>query len=335
MITCEDIFKFYIDKKAGIEVPVLRGLDLNINKGEFIAILGPSGSGKSTLLRIIAGIELPTTGKVTIDGYEITKMSSSQRIDFLREKIGFMVQNPKENLFFSLNCLSNLVISSKIRNLGKSVKHRELAEEMLEFLNLEHNKKKKIDHLSGGEAQRLALGLSLISSPSLLLLDEPTGNVDRRTSLVIMNHLRRLVKDRAMTIIMVTHNPEMGKKSDKILYMNNGRITSFQNTRETNTGKNGSLEYVFISKTGELTLPDVVLNNIKSRFFTCRMNNDRIVLTSLNPQNMDTDHSRVIIQAGKNGELTIPAEILDKAKIFGNARIQLEDSNIILTPKEL
>jgi len=331
MISCEDVFKLYINKDAGIEVPALRGVDLEVKKGDFISLLGPSGSGKSTLLKILSGFELPSIGRVIVNDCLISKYSLKQRIDFLRDNIGFLLQQPKDNLFPGLDCLSNLILSSKIVNKEKSIKHDLLAKETLEFLGLEKDQKKKIKHLSGGEAQRLALGTLLVKKPALLLLDEPTGNIDRKNAELLVDYLRTLSNGRGITIVMVTHNSMIAEKSSKIHYINNGHLTSFKYTKQSSFKDKEGIESVIISKEGTMTLPRVVLENLEGRLFSCDVRHDRIILSVLDLRELKSNKSQMIFQVGKQGELTIPVNILQKVKINNGAFINIENGRIVLT----
>ncbi|MHA1448292.1 MAG: ABC transporter ATP-binding protein [Candidatus Hodarchaeales archaeon] len=331
MISCDDVFKLYINRTARIEVPVLRGIDLSVNEGEFISIKGASGSGKTTLLKIICGIELPTAGKVFIKDHLISAMSLRQRMTFLRVNIGFMFQNPAINLFYGLDCLSNLTLSLKIagNKLNSNLKQR--SKKTLEFLGLEECSEKKVNNLSRGEAQRLALGMLIINRFQLLLLDEPTGSIDKANSDLIIEKLKTLANEQNRTIIMVTHNDEIAKKSEKILYMNNGRISCFQIIDQKEKEQVRLPKSVFISDDGDMVLPGHLHEKIVSRFFSCVAKQDEIHLCNIEPANLSKSNNSVILLVGKRGEISIPKNILRESGITNTAEIRIEDRNIVLS----
>jgi putative ABC transport system ATP-binding protein len=216
-----DLRKSY--KVGKIENPVLHGVSLAIEKGEFVAIMGPSGCGKSTLLHLLGGLLSPTGGSIIIDGEDLAKVSDAQRTDIRRRKIGFVFQ--RFNLFPTLTAEGNLKLAEKIHtgNGGGSAENRR---EVLRLLKLEDKMHHKPLELSGGEQQRVALARAVVNNPAIILADEPTGNLDTENSEIVLTMFRELNKKFNQTIIMITHNPEAAAVCSRIIRMRDGLIVS-------------------------------------------------------------------------------------------------------------
>ncbi len=214
-----DLRKSY--KIGKVENPVLHGVSLAIEKGEFVAIMGPSGCGKSTLLHLLGGLLSPTGGSIIIDGEDLAKVSDAQRTDIRRRKIGFVFQ--RFNLFPTLTAEGNLKLAEKIHtgNGGGSDTNRR---EVLRLLKLEDKMHHKPLELSGGEQQRVALARAVVNNPAIILADEPTGNLDTENSEIVLNMFRELNKKFNQTIIMITHNPEAAAVCSRIIRMRDGLI---------------------------------------------------------------------------------------------------------------
>jgi putative ABC transport system ATP-binding protein len=204
-----------------IDVPALRGVSLEINEGEFVAVMGPSGCGKSTLLHLLGGLLSPTSGSISIDGEDISKVSDARRTDIRRRKIGFVFQ--RFNLFPTLSAEGNLKLAEKIHT-GNGSKSNEKRREVLKLLQLEDKMHHKPLELSGGEQQRVALARAVVNSPAIILADEPTGNLDSENSQIVLNMFRELNEKFAQTIIMITHNPEAAAACTRIIQMRDGHI---------------------------------------------------------------------------------------------------------------
>jgi putative ABC transport system ATP-binding protein len=209
-----------IYKQGKIDVPALRGIDIEIEEGDFVSILGPSGSGKSTLLNMIGALDLPTEGKVLINGRDITKLNKSERAE-LRRNVGFVFQF--FNLVPRLSAFKNVELSMSIKNIGKS-ERREKVEEILNLVGLGERVKHRPRELSGGEQQRVAIARALALDPEFLLMDEPTGNVDLKTSNIIMDLVKELNKKYNRTIIIITHDPLVAKQTERIIYLVDGKV---------------------------------------------------------------------------------------------------------------
>ena len=221
ILRTENLTKSYMIGK--MEVPALRGVSIQIEKGEFVAIMGPSGCGKSTLLHLLGGLLSPTTGKIIIDGEDLAAVSDAQRTDIRRRKIGFVFQ--RFNLFPTLTADGNLKLAEKIHS-GKSGGSAENRREVLRLLKLEDKILHKPLELSGGEQQRVALARAIINSPAIILADEPTGNLDTENSEIVLDMFKELNKKYQQTILMITHNPEAAAVCSRIIRMRDGHVVT-------------------------------------------------------------------------------------------------------------
>lgn len=204
-----------------VEVPALRGATLQVESGEYVAIMGPSGCGKSTFLHIVGGMLQPTSGRVIIEGEDLTAMTDAQRTDLRRRKIGFVFQ--RFNLFPTLTAEGNLKLAERIYS-GKDNRDSARRREALKVLGLEDKMNHKPLELSGGEQQRVAIARAVINRPAIVLADEPTGNLDTENSDVVLNMMRQLNKEFRQTIIMITHNAEAAARADRIIEMRDGHV---------------------------------------------------------------------------------------------------------------
>jgi len=204
-----------------VEVPALRGATLQVESGEYVAIMGPSGCGKSTFLHIVGGMLKPTSGRVIIEGEDLTAMTDAQRTDLRRRKIGFVFQ--RFNLFPTLTAEGNLKLAERIY-AGKDNRDSARSREVLRVLGLEDKMNHKPLELSGGEQQRVAIARAVINRPAIILADEPTGNLDTENSDLVLNMMRQLNKEFRQTIIMITHNSEAAARADRIIEMRDGHV---------------------------------------------------------------------------------------------------------------
>jgi putative ABC transport system ATP-binding protein len=209
-----------------VDVHALRGVSLDVMPGEFVAIMGPSGCGKSTLLHLLGGLLTPTSGKVLVDGEEITAASDAHRTDVRRRKIGFVFQ--KFNLFPTLSAEGNLKLAERIFGKGNGDAERRL--EVMKLLRLESKMRHKPLELSGGEQQRVAIARAIINKPALLLADEPTGNLDTENSESVLQMLKDLNKRTGQTIVMITHNPEAAGYANRTIHMRDGHVVAEDRT---------------------------------------------------------------------------------------------------------
>ena len=221
MIRCENLVKIY--KTDEVEVVALQGLDLDVKKGELMAIVGNSGSGKSTLLNMLGGLDRPSAGSLYIDGKNLLKFSDRDYMQYKRETVGFVWQNNARNLIPYLTALQNvempMILSSK-------KERRKRAAELLDKVGLSHRKNSRLDQMSGGEQQRVAIAIALANSPRLLLADEPTGSVDTKTSKMILDIFKELNRTEGITVVIVTHDVKLANHIDRVVAIRDGRTSS-------------------------------------------------------------------------------------------------------------
>lgn len=205
-----------------IDIHAVRGVNLDVEKGEFVSIVGPSGCGKSTLLHLMGGMAKPSTGKVFIEGTDLSKISDGERAKIRRDKIGFVFQ--RFNLFSALNSQQNLEIAMQICHNG-NVDHQRI-KEIMKLVGLENKLQHKPLELSMGEQQRVAIARALVNNPLLILADEPTGNLDSANSYKVLYLLKDLNRNLGQTIVLITHNQEASKIADRKIEMKDGMIIS-------------------------------------------------------------------------------------------------------------
>lgn len=216
-----DLVKSY--RVGSMDVPALKGVSIDVNAGEFVAIMGPSGCGKSTLLHLLGGLLSPTTGSIIVDGEDLAKVSDSQRTDIRRRKIGFVFQ--RFNLFPTLTAEGNLRLAEKIHT-GTASRDPEKRRKILRMLKLEGKMSHKPVELSGGEQQRVALARAVVNEPAIILADEPTGNLDTENSEIVLDMFRDLNRELGQTIIMITHNPEAAAHCTRTITMRDGIVVN-------------------------------------------------------------------------------------------------------------
>jgi len=261
-IVCQDLFKIY--KVADLEVVALRGLDLRIDQGEVMAIVGPSGSGKSTLLNVLAGYEVLSAGTVTVAGRNLLKMSAGELVEYRREGIGFVWQQVSRNLVPYLTAQQNVELPMLLASKNK----RERAErtgQLLEFVGLGHRMGHTVEKLSGGEQQRVAIATALANTPPLLLADEPTGELDTQTSTEIMELFRNVNKTYGTTIVIVTHDFNVADQVERVVAISDGK-TSMEIIRghDYKTGREVGLEELAIlDASGRLQIPKEYLERLR------------------------------------------------------------------------
>ena len=219
MIEVRGLTKVY--RMGGVEVPALRGVDMDAHRGEILAILGPSGSGKSTLFHIIGGLTPPTDGVVTVAGRDLAHMTDRERTDLRKRTVGFVFQ--KFNLLPTLTARENIEVARHIAGLGKETD--QTFEDIVKILGIHHRLDHKPYALSGGEQQRVAIARAIVNHPPLLLADEPTGNLDTENSQAVLDTIKKLNEQLGQTILMITHNPEAAAYcAHRTLHMRDGYI---------------------------------------------------------------------------------------------------------------
>lgn len=219
MVKIIDLWKIY--RSGATEFAALRGITTSILRGEFVSVVGPSGSGKSTLLNLIGALDRPTRGEIFLDGTKLSELKENKLAELRGKKMGFIFQS--YNLVPYLSAIENVELPFAILGVSSS-ERREKAMNILRMVGLENNANKKPNMLSGGEGQRVAISRALANNPSIILADEPTGNLDSKSAQNVVSILKQFNEERNMTILMVTHNLEIANFSTRIIYMRDGII---------------------------------------------------------------------------------------------------------------
>ncbi|MEW9547967.1 ABC transporter ATP-binding protein [Nonomuraea sp. NPDC050783] len=255
-IVCDNLVRIY--KTEGVEVVALQGLDLVIDKGELVAIVGASGSGKSTLLNVLSGLDVPTAGVARVAGMDLLSMSPKDRLRYRRSVVGFIWQQTARNLLPYLNARENVELPMKLA--GAPRKERGRALELLELLGVADCADRKIPEMSGGEQQRVAIAVALANSPQLILADEPTGELDSETSEQVFEALRTANRQLGVTVVIVTHDPLVAQQVDRTVGIRDGRTSSETLRREGAEGEIVAEEYAVLDRVGRLQLPRDFMN---------------------------------------------------------------------------
>jgi len=303
-VVCENLVKIFKTKE--IEVLALQGLDLMIEHGEVMAIIGNSGSGKSTLLNMLGGLEKPSAGRLFVDGKNLFKLSEKELDLYKTETVGFVWQNNARNLLPYLTALENVMMPMQFNRQSKGTKKKgstkarskkDRAMELLELVGIGARANHKLNQLSGGEQQRVAIAIALANNPKILLADEPSGSVDTKTTDLLMDMFNHINESLGTTIIIVTHDRQISKKVRRVVGISDGRIAS---------------EYI-----------------MRESYATKLAN-----LTGFAPDITDDAHQEFVV-LDRVGRLQIPPDYLEKANVKGNRMIMTinEENKIVLTPE--
>ena len=226
-IQVKNLYKIF---RVGDEkVRALNGVDLTIYKGEFCAIVGTSGSGKSTMLNMLAGLEKPTKGEVIVAGEHLEKMNENQLVKFRREHVGFIFQS--FNLLGTMNAIENVALPLTFRGVDKKIREAK-AVEMLKLVGLPKHMKHRPNEMSGGQQQRVGVARALVLDPEIIFADEPTGNLDSKTSAEVLGLMRKVVTEKNQTMVMVTHDNHLAGFADRIFHIIDGKIVKIEDRSE-------------------------------------------------------------------------------------------------------
>ena len=226
VINVKDLYKIY--RVGETKVRALNGVSFTINRGDFCSIVGTSGSGKSTLLNMLAGLEKPTKGEISVAGEHMESKSENQLVAFRREHIGFIFQS--FNLMGTMNAIENVALPLTFQGMDKKSRNRK-AEEMLDLVGLKKHKKHRPNQMSGGQQQRVGVARALVVEPEIIFADEPTGNLDSNTSVEVMNLMKRVVREKNQTLVMVTHDNYLAGFADLVLRIKDGKIIEIEDRR--------------------------------------------------------------------------------------------------------
>ena len=267
MIQADSLVKIYKTKET--EVLALQGLDLTVEEGELTALIGNSGSGKSTFLNMIGGLDRPSAGSLIVGGKNLFTMSEKSLVKYKRDTVGFVWQNNARNLLPYLSALENIMFPMYLSDVKKK---KEKALELLELVGMSAKKHSKLNMLSGGEQQRIAIAIALANSPKLLLADEPTGSVDQNTANKIFDIFTQLNKS-GQTILIVTHDVALSKKVNRVVAIRDGKISSERILKEKYADRVKEIgidwrmedtqeEFVVLDKAGRVQIPREILNSM-------------------------------------------------------------------------
>jgi putative ABC transport system ATP-binding protein len=290
-IICDNLVKIY--KIADLETVALQGLDLVVAPGELMGIVGPSGSGKSTLMNILGGLDRPSAGRVWVDGQDLLKMSDGALNRYRRSKVGFVWQQSSRNLVPYLSALENVELPMTLA--GHNGRKRQHATELLEAVGLAERRNHHLAQLSGGEQQRVAIAVSLANTPSLLLADEPTGEVDSTTALTIYETFQRLNREYGLTTLIVSHDPGIARHVDRVVAIRDGKTAT-----ET------------VRQSARTAMPNGEVD-VEDEFHEEDIFEELVVLDSA-------------------GRLQVPKEYLEYLDIRGRARLELTEDGVLIRP---
>lgn len=291
MVRCDDLVKIY--KSKDIEVMALQGLDLTVERGELMGIVGASGSGKSTLLNILGGLDKPSAGSLFIDGKDMLKFNEKDLIEYKRKTVGFVWQNNARNLIPYLTAVENVELPMLFSGYDD---RRKRAEYLLGMVGLSARKNSLLGQMSGGEQQRTAIAVALANNPKLLLADEPTGAVDSKTAGNVLDVFRKLNKETGVTVIIVTHDVGLAKSIDRVVAIRDGK-TSSELIRKKTAARNISFDEL-----DELHQAEI---------------------HAIEAEEDSAGHEELIL-LDKAGRLQIPKEYLTKLGIKGGDRVRVE-----------
>ena len=265
-VLCEDVFKIY--KIADLEVVALRGLDLAVDAGEVVAIVGASGSGKSTLLNILAGYDSPSAGGVRVGGRDLLRMGGRETEEYRRAEVGFIWQQTSRNLFPYLTALENASLPMMLAN-APGRERRERAEELLRLVGMGHRLSHTPENLSGGEQQRVAIAVALANKPPLLLADEPTGELDDATAADILDLFGEVNREMGTTILIVTHDPDIAYKVGRVVMIRDGKMSTEIRRKVTYRRIAGDAEteqplekFALVDGNGRVQIPREILERV-------------------------------------------------------------------------
>ena len=269
IILCDNLVKIY--KTKDIEVLALQGLEISIDQGELMAIIGNSGSGKSTFLNMIGGLDRPSAGKLIVDGKDLFKLSEKQLVEYKRSTVGFVWQNNARNLLPYLTAWQNIQMPMLFEKSHEKKKQRAL--ELLDMVGLSSRKNSRLGQLSGGEQQRVAIAIALANNPKILLADEPTGAVDVKTGAYILDMFRDINKNTGLTVVIVTHDRMLSKKVNRVAAIRDGKISSERIMKESYIQRLSEItslteieevqdEFAILDRAGRVQIPRDVLEQL-------------------------------------------------------------------------
>ena len=287
-IVCEDLFKIY--KISDIEIVALRGLDLEVDIGEIVAIIGPSGSGKTTLLNILAGYDTPSAGTVRVGGKDLLRLKGKEVEQYRQHDVGFIWQQASRNLLPYLTASANVELPMMLNGVPPNVR-KQKAHDLLQLVGLEHRLSNTPEELSGGEQHRVATAVALANDPPLLLADEPTGDLDDATAAEILDIFGKINSELGTTIFIVTHDPEIVYKVGRILIIRDGamsveirRNTLMKGITSTPERNHDIEEFILVDRSGRVEIPREYLDRLQiKRKVKVSMEKEQVIIQAERP----------------------------------------------------
>jgi putative ABC transport system ATP-binding protein len=294
-ILCDNLVK--IHKVADLEVVALQGLDITVNRGELMGIIGPSGSGKTTLMNILGGLDRPSAGRVWVDGKDLLKLSGVDLDRYRRDKVGFVWQQSSRNLVPYLTAWENVELPMTLAGVPPR-ERKKRAFHLLDMIGVGHRHNSRLGQLSGGEQQRIAIAVALANNPTLLLGDEPTGEVDTMTAQIIYNTFRDINRELGLTTLIVSHDPEIAKQVNRVVAIRDGK-TATETIRQAKANGNEAQQENASGEEGQ------------------------------HPAEEELIELTVLDSAGR---LQIPKDYLKHFGIKGRVRIEIAEEGILIKP---
>lgn len=361
LVMCDNLIKIY--KVDDLEVVALQGLDLEVSRGEMIAIVGASGSGKSTLLNILGGLDTPSAGRAVVGGHDLTRLNEEQRTRYRSLLVGHVWQQSGRNLLADLTAEDNVDLPQMLKGVRRS-RYKQRTHELLKIVGLADMAKKKPSQLSGGEQQRVALAVGLANNPPLLLADEPTGELDSVTTQEIITFMRQVNKELGVTILIVTHDVAIASIVDRTLAIRDGRTSTETIRRNQPVGASDTppgssavvglagathQESIFIDRVGILQLPADAIEQVALRGRAdIRITGDHVEIWPSDLHEHDQNggqaegSSAVIglslrshyetILVDRVGRLQLPREALERIPFNGRAEVRIASHHVELWP---
>jgi ABC-type lipoprotein export system ATPase subunit len=259
-IEVRDLIKIYYTKEYNVRVPALRGIELSVSEGEFISIIGPSGSGKTTLLLILAGMAEPSAGFIRVGDVRLDQLTEDSRSLYRRFKVGTLWQIPNRNLIWEISIMENVEIPMRLHGIPREQRIKS-AKDLLGEVGLSKRLNHKPSQLSGGEVQRAGLACALAHNPILLLADEPTGELDSKTAGELLRYFKNLNEAYGITAIMVTHDFDVAKSTDRLIQIVDGRISGYSPTEKLKSIRD--MHNVYLDRYGSIQLPRHIVDKLE------------------------------------------------------------------------
>lgn len=332
ILECKDLIKIY-ESTNQVKIPALRGFDLTIKEGELISIIGPSGTGKSTFIRAIGMIEQLSSGEIIYNGLHgqiiYSKTFNEDKIRFRREICGYLFQLPEHNLLYNLTAFQNVMLPMQIVGKLPHEEQKKRAHELLDLLGLKNRVNHLPSRLSGGEAQRVGICIALANDSQLILADEPTGELDSKNTLKIINYFQKLNAELGKTFIVVTHDKRFSNMSDKVYRIEDGRIKTMYLPIE----KGKYEQIITISTIGELALPLAICQRHQiNHLIKLSLTNKYIEITSADELSQVTSNNEEIIYISDDGRFILPRRYQSELNFGKKVKIQSDEDVLRLIP---